>query len=478
MESINLCSHKSGDLKSHSIFFADSMEALKLQDLTNREYEFLQKKYELGDKHININRFDYDIWVCFTKTKTTDPFQIKEEMRRLGCVIAEEVSKKKIEELRIIDLQNNKHYISCFIEGLALKSYVFDKYKVALSKLNLIEIDSKTLNNQDLELLENTIKAVFKCRDLVNEPLSYLSTGRFKEEIKKMASESGLDIDFFDKAKISSLKMGGIIAVNKGSEEPPFMAIAKWQPANALNKKPYILVGKGITYDSGGYSIKPSEGMIAMKCDMGGATVTISTMSLLAMNKIPLYVIALIPATDNKINERAQVPGDIIYMHDGTTVEVLNTDAEGRLILADALSYAKKYQPQLVIDMATLTGSAHAAIGKYGILAAGKNHEKHMEVLKKSGFNTHERIVEFPMWEEYNELIESKNADIKNTGGKYAGAIAAAKFLEHFTDYPWIHLDMAGTAFYDKPWNYNPYGGTGIGVRLLYDFFMNQINEN
>ena len=300
-----------------------------------------------------------------------------------------------------------------------------------------------------------------------------LTTSKYAEEIQEIALISGLKITFLDKLKIASLKMGGLLAVNKGSSEPPFFAIAEWKPQNAINKKPYILIGKGITFDTGGYSIKTATGMEEMKFDMSGSAITITTLSLLAQNQVPIHVIGLIPATDNRINDKAQLPGDIITMHDGTTVEVLNTDAEGRLILADALSYAKKYNPELVIDIATLTGSAHLALGKYTIFATGKNYQQAMLKLKQSGENVYERLVEFPLWDEYAESLQSKIADIKNVGVRHAGAIIASKFLEHFTDYPWIHLDIAGPAFFEKAWNYHSAGGTGIGVRLLYNFFKN-----
>jgi leucyl aminopeptidase len=185
---------------------------------------------------------------------------------------------------------------------------------------------------------------------------------------------------------------------------------------------------------------------------------------------MPLHVIALVPATDNRPGGNAYAHGDVIYMHSGTTVEVLNTDAEGRLILADALSYARKYDPELVIDVATLTGSAAIAIGKYGIVAMKARSDEEFERLKKSGDRVYERLVEFPFWEEYAELIKSEVAEIKNIGGKEGGAITAGKFLEHFTDYPYIHLDIAGCAFSEKKDSYRGQGGTGVGVRLLIDF--------
>jgi leucyl aminopeptidase len=188
------------------------------------------------------------------------------------------------------------------------------------------------------------------------------------------------------------------------------------------------------------------------------------------MAGIPVHVIGLMPATDNRPGPRAIVPGDIIRMQNGMTVEVLNTDAEGRLILADALNHASKYNPSLVIDLATLTGSAVRAIGRYGIVAMQRKASKEIEVLKESGWETYERIVEFPSWEEYGEGLKSDLADMKNIGPAEAGAITAGIFLEKFTGYPYIHLDIAGPAFLEKRDSYRGQGGTGVGVRLLFDF--------
>jgi leucyl aminopeptidase len=269
--------------------------------------------------------------------------------------------------------------------------------------------------------------------------------------------------------------MGGLLAVNKGSVDPPTFTIMEWKPDKPVNKKPVILVGKGVVFDTGGLNLKPGNYMNDMKMDMAGAAIMGASISAIAAAKLPVHILALIPATDNRPSGNAYVTGDVITMFDGTKVEVLNTDAEGRMILADALSYAKKYDPQLVIDAATLTGAASRAIGKYGIVAMEQNAKEQMEQLKTSGEEVYERIAEFPFWEEYGELIKSEIADIKNLGGVDAGMITAGKFLAHFTDYPFIHLDIAGPAHIDKKDGYIPAGGTGMGVRLLYSFVKKMI---
>ena len=204
---------------------------------------------------------------------------------------------------------------------------------------------------------------------------------------------------------------------------------------------------------------------------MAGAAAVAGTFYAVAACNLPVHLIGLVPATDNRPDGNAIVPGDIITMLDGTTVEVLNTDAEGRLLLGDALSWAKQYAPALVIDLATLTGSAAAAIGTQGMVAMQKSAEKWYTALEESGFYTHERLVLFPLWEEYREMLKSDVADIKNIGGKEAGTITAGKFLEHFTSFPWIHLDIAGPAFFHTADAYRTKGGSGTGVRLLFDFF-------
>lgn len=314
------------------------------------------------------------------------------------------------------------------------------------------------------------IEAVYHARDMVNEPVQYLTAPQFSKEFIALGHEAGFKVEVFNKKKIESLKMGGLLAVNRGSIDPPTFSIMEWKPKNVVNKKPYVFVGKGVVYDTGGLSLKPSNSMDTMKSDMGGGATVAGAIYAIAKAKLPVHVIALVPATDNRPDGNAYTPGDVITMFDGTTVEVLNTDAEGRMILADALSYAKKYNPELVIDAATLTGAAARAIGPNAIVGMQVKSETEFLELQKAGQRVHERIVEFPMWDEYNDMIKSEIADLKNIGGADAGAITAGKFLEHFTDYPYIHLDIAGPAFLSKKDKYRTVGGTGVGVRLLYEF--------
>ena len=265
--------------------------------------------------------------------------------------------------------------------------------------------------------------------------------------------------------------MGGLLAVNLGSIDPPTFTIMEYKPKNAKNKQPIILIGKGVVYDTGGLSLKPTpNSMDLMKSDMAGAAAVGGALYAIAKAKLPVHVIGLVPATDNRPGGNAYAPGDVITMYNGLTVEMVNADAEGRMILADALAYAQSYNPLLVIDLATLTGSAIAAIGSAAIAAMGTADEKTKDELKQAGANVFERLAEMPFWDDYDEQIKSEIADMKNLGGPYAGSITAGKFLARYVNYPWMHFDIAGPSFLTTKDSYRLKGGTGVGVRLLFDF--------
>jgi leucyl aminopeptidase len=384
-----------------------------------------------------------------------------------------------LERLLVINAGVSPEESIAFTEGLALSNYQFLKYRTGDNRkenaLKEIALSDEGLTNQQVLNLENLVSAVYRTRDLVNEPLSYLSAEQLSAEMEQMGREAGFSVEVFGKLKIESLKMGGLLAVNRGSVDPPTFSILSYKPDKAVNPHPIVLVGKGVVYDTGGLSLKPTlDSMDYMKCDMGGAAAVAGTFYVVARNELPVWIIGLVPATDNRPDGNAYVPGDVVTMYDGTSVEVMNTDAEGRMILADALSYARQYDPEVVIELSTLTGSAHAAVDRYGIVGMGNAGREIMEQLKESGDYTAERIAEFPFWEEYKEALKSEVADLKNIGGKYAGAITAGKFLEHFTDYPFIHLDIAGPAFNKTSFNYRGKGGSGVGVRILFNFLLNR----
>lgn len=308
-----------------------------------------------------------------------------------------------------------------------------------------------------------------RARDLVNLPGNHLSAEALAGAAIEAGKRGGFEVTVFDKKRITELGMGGLLAVNKGSEEPPTFTILDYKPKGKA-KKTVALVGKGVTFDSGGISLKPAQGMDEMKSDMSGAAAVIATVEAAASLGLPLRVIGLVPATDNMPSGSAQKPGDVITTMSGITVEVGNTDAEGRLILADALTYAKKeYDPDVIVDLATLTGACIVALG-HSVAGLFSNDDKLAESIFEAGQSSGEKVWRLPLWEEYDELIKSDVADVHNTGGRGAGTITAAKFLQKFIDghKRWAHIDIAGPAFPAKSGSKTP-GGTGFGVRLVLD---------
>ena len=399
------------------------------------------------------------------------PRLVNEAYRKAGARWMESVKSEKVEQPVIAGFSEASHLLS-FVEGFLLAGYTFQKYKrdkedFMPSELLLLH-DGVT--DRQIEELTHLVRAVWWARDLVNEPLSHLTAAGLSEEIARKGEEAGFSVEIFHRQKIETLKMGGLLAVNKGSIDPPTFTVMEWKPGNAVNRKPVVLAGKGVVYDTGGLSLKPTlKSMDYMKSDMAGAAAVAATIYAAALSALPVHLVGLVPATDNRPDGNAFVPGDVITTMDGTTVEVLNTDAEGRLLLADALSYAKKYDPELVIDLATLTGAASIIAGSQGIVAMG-NATEFLQQLKSSGEEVYERLVELPLWEEFAQGLKSDIADLTNTGGREGQTIVAGKFLEHFTGYPWIHLDIAGTAFLFEKDGWRPKGGTGSGIRLLYNF--------
>lgn len=437
------------------------VEQLKQKDKTVLTYNYI-------GKYISIYILDKK------KEKTV----LHEHLRRHGATVTEAVNAQKGKEVHVYNQTRQPLLSLALAEGMALANYQFIHHKKDAEKtkntLETIIIANTTIKTQLVDELNVTCDANKKARDLVNEPVNILNATGLSNAFKKMGKEAGFKVDVFTKSKIIELKMGGLLAVNAGSVDEPTFTVMEYKSALAKNKKPYVLVGKGVVYDTGGLSLKPTpSSMDLMKCDMAGAAAVGCAMYAIAKAKLKVHVIALVPATDNRPGFNAFAPGDIITMMDGSTVEMLNSDAEGRMILADALHYAKRFQPELTIDIATLTGAASAAIGTAGMVGMGTAKERQKKRLHDSGLNVHERIAEFPFWEEYDELLKSDIADQKNLGGPQAGAITAGKFLVKFTDYPYYHLDIAGPAFITAKDSYRGKGGTGIGVRLFFDFFKN-----
>lgn len=364
-----------------------------------------------------------------------------------------------------------------FTEISFLAAYSFTQYKTRKKDDPPKAPESVELVSEKKELLsslrsgmarsEKIAKAVLFARDLNNEPGNVMNPPRLASEAKKLAAEKKLGCKVFGLAELKKMGMNGILAVNRGSVTPPVLIVLEYGKEHKA-KGTVCLVGKGVTFDTGGISIKPSKGMEEMKYDKSGAIAVIATMGLVADLKLPLHIVGLAPSVENNVANDPQRPGDIIRMYNGKTVEVMNTDAEGRLILADALSYCEEFKPTAIIDAATLTGMCHHTFGDKacGILGTDQNL---IDAVQKAGEKVGERCWQLPIWEEYGECIKSHHSDLQNVGDGYAGTITATMFLKEFVPekMPWVHLDIAGTAYCTKNRFDCPKGATGFGVRLF-----------
>lgn len=364
------------------------------------------------------------------------------------------------------------------VEGARLSSYTFSKYKSkqpsvkVIDSLELVSHEGGLAGRVKKAISEAEIvsRAVYFTRDLANEPANVMSPPSLAKAAQEMARKNGLSCRVLGLSEIKKLGMGGIIGVCQGSSHEPRFVILENKFKSS--KDPIVLVGKGVTFDTGGISIKPSNDMDKMKFDMCGAAAVMGAMMAIAHLKLPVKVIGITPLVENMPGGRAQRPGDIIKAMNGKTIEVLNTDAEGRLILADALSYAARFKPKHLIDIATLTGACSVTFADLATGVMGTDPDL-VNRLKEAGEKTGERMWELPLWDEYFDLIKATYADIQNISKKYAGTITAGMFLKEFADHTksWAHLDIAGTAWNEggaKP--LSPIGSTGVGVRLFVEF--------
>ncbi len=461
-----------------ALVLLDDISQLRNLDLERADRQYLTEQLQT-DPALAVCDLSGRLVLAHLVTKG-DPSQQLEKARRAGDVMAARLSASKRTEAQLISLQGNAAVTLALAEGATLGCYAFRKYKSdekgapTLQKLSIV---AKEVSADQVDELEDLCEAVCTARDLVNEPVSFLNAKQLASEIRTLSRNAGFKVEVLGKDRIQALGMGGLIAVNKGSLDEPSFSILEWKPKNAVNKKPVLLVGKGVVYDTGGLSLKPTpNSMDQMKCDMAGAAAVACAIAMVAKRELPLHVIGLIPATDNRPGGNAYAPGDVIRMHSGLTVEVMNTDAEGRMILADALSYGEQYKPELVMTLATLTGAAMRAIGTYGTAIMGTASDAEFKKLEDAGSATYERVARLPFWDEYGEEILSDVADIKNLGSDLGGAQTAGKFLARFTTHPYIHLDIAGPAFLTKKDSYRTKGGTGVGVRLLYQFLKQRAN--
>ena len=445
------------------------------KELTDDQKNHVNSRFKNDDNGIVTFPEAKSITICtwYDSEKQNSKGELYDAARKAGGEVVKVLKENRIEGAQITAVKGvEKEEVLAFLEGMILQDYEFLNYKSKKnpSTLKKVGVEIKGITDTDLKELTGTMKGVYLARDLVNEPVITLNAEELSNRITAAGKDAGFKVKVLNKKEIEKHNMGGLMGVNLGSIDPPTFNIMEYKPKNAKNKKPIVLVGKGIVYDTGGNNIKISGFMSNMKSDMGGAAAVSGIIYAAAKNELPVHVVGLIPATDNRIDKNALVPDDVITISDGTTVEIQNTDAEGRLVLADALVYAKKYDPELVLDFATLTGAAAAVTGSFGLAMMGTAGANQKRQILESGDLVYERCAEFPFWKEYSDLLKSEIADIKNIGGPVGGGTTAGKFLQHFTDYPWVHFDIAGPAFITKAEPYKPVGGTGAGVRLIYQF--------
>ncbi|MDO4401456.1 MAG: leucyl aminopeptidase [Clostridiaceae bacterium] len=414
----------------------------------------------------------------------------KERLRRVFGKVQKYIESLKGKKI-FIEFVKSKNIsiedsVRAMIEGLSLSNYKFNKYKSDREKIDETDV-SITIGGHNLEhkdysdIVEESkilVETVFNARDLVNEPSNVIYPETLAEEAVKFSKRYGFEIEIINHKKIEELQMNSFLAVGKSSIHKPKVIVMRYFGDKDNLDQKLGLIGKGLTYDSGGYSLKPSNSMVDMKSDMGGAATVIGAISAIAKRKLKINVVAVVAACENVIGNEAYKPGDIISSMAGKNIEILNTDAEGRLTMIDAVTYAiRKEHITEIIDVATLTGAALVALGN-DVTAVVTNNDSFYKELEKAFISTGEKMWNLPNFDDYKTLIKSDIADLKNTGGRYGGTITAGLFVGEFVENkPWLHLDIAGPAYITVPWDYCPKGGTGAGVRTLYELAKNR-SEN
>ena len=453
------------ELQRKNFLFSNSTE-IRVSRANGKPDEILLAKVKLDEKFNN----DYfrNHLAGFISTLE------KEEVKSLHIFIPNYTYFKKY-------FNDEEYFYQTFAEGLFLGNYEFRNYKSDKKKLKSLEVTFYSENEKKLKnaltSAQNLMQGVNFTKDLQNEPGGVLTPDELSRRIKNVLNKVGAKVKIFDEKEIRKQKMGGLLAVGMGSSNMPRFIVIEYKGADKHLKvkkninKTIALVGKGVTFDSGGISIKPYTDMSEMKADMSGAAVVAGTILAAIKSKLTINIIGIIPAAENMLSGTSMRPGDIVVTSSGKSIEVDNTDAEGRMILADALNYASKLNPDIIIDLATLTGACVVALGEFVGGLFTKNDDLLLELFQL-GLQTHERVWALPMWDEYHTLNKSDVADVKNVGGKWGGAITAAKFLENFVDkkITWAHLDIAGPAMANSYNNYSKKYMTGYGVRLFYEY--------
>jgi len=402
-----------------------------------------------------------------------------EKLRRAAATVARRARALQLQtaafSLPEVPDARTKEIARTIAEGARLGLYRFDRHKSAAEDQELetfwIVAEEGELEEAagGAELGSKVAEGAVLARDLANEPSNVATPEYLAERARRIAADYGMELKVLDRAGIEEEGLTGLATVGRSaSNEQRFIVLEHRAGGEAA---PVVLVGKAVTFDSGGISIKPSAGMEDMKFDMSGGAAVLGAMEIVGALELPLDVVALVPATENLPGGDAFKPGDVLQMHSGKTVEIVTTDAEGRLILADALSYARRYEPSAVVDCATLTGACVVALGAHASGLMG-NDEDLIAELQVAGETTGEKAWPLPLFAEYTEQIKGDTADIKNSGGRGGGALTAGAFLKEFADYPWAHLDIAGTAYGKKGNPYTTKGATGIPARLLVEFLL------
>jgi len=463
-----------GKLEQSVVFLYGDEVSNRSLPFKKEELAYLaNRRVEDNESTVIFNRLPHKIYVKnFDSEKPNN--ETLENLRRAAADIHKMLTDEKIECVAVTGEGVIPEEVVAFVEGLHMADYKFDKYKTKKDgHIKEVVVSQHILENKDLTENVNLWRRIDVCRDWVNEPVMYLNAPKFADIIAAEAKKVGnVKCTVLEQRKIESLKMGGLLAVNRGSEDEARFVVLEYKPANRLNKKPIALVGKGVMYDTGGLNIKPNDYMTEMKSDMAGAATMASALFAAAENHLPVYLMAFLPMTDNRPGKNAYAADDILTMYDGTTVEITNTDAEGRLLLADAIAYADQQDPELIIDAATLTGAAVRTFGTGAIAVMQQDADKYYNLLSIMGNQVYERLAPLPFWKEYDKMLKSNVADMINCNlNSQAGTITAGRFLAHFAHHPYIHLDIAGVAYYGKPESFYGVGASGYGIRLLYAFF-------
>jgi leucyl aminopeptidase len=403
-----------------------------------------------------------------------------ERVRRMATVGAMAARQRRLASMavlwRSVDAIDIEHAAQALAEGAVLANYEGTSYKTAGPAISWLECVELRVGQVDPVVIERgglLGECTNMARALSNEPGNVLTPRAFADRTTALARDAGLVVDVLDEKQIADLKMGLLLGVARGSDQPPRVIVLRHQPKDARTGVVLGLVGKGITFDSGGISIKPADNMDKMKDDMSGGAAVIGAMIALSRLKAPVACIGIVPATENMPGGRAMKPGDILTSAEGKTVEVLNTDAEGRLILGDALWYARQMGVTHLVDVATLTGACVVALGRTTSGLFGRPAEW-VEHVRRASERAGDRSWPMPIFDDYKDLLKSEIADFTNTGGRAGGAISAALFIKEFVgDVPWVHMDIAGTAWAEEAKPYQPKGATGVGVRTLAELALN-----